>query len=67
MNRKQAIRKVWDLLNKNKYTEANVLMREQRKIHGNRLFNYWMRLCILNGLWEISLNMWREKSEQSPD
>ncbi len=59
MNRKCAVSAVWDLINKNKYSEARILMIRQRRIHGNRLFSYWMRLAIENGIWEESL----ERSE----
>ena len=54
MTRKQAVNKCWALINQNLYVEANALMVAQRRVHGHRAFNYWVRLQIANGLWELA-------------
>lgn len=52
MKRKQAIVKCWKLVNSCKYVEADALLRKQTRAHGGRLFGYWLRLIIKNGLWQ---------------
>lgn len=53
MKRETAVIRVWALISSRKYVEADVLMRKYRRKFGNRKFNYFMRLNILNGLWEL--------------
>ena len=51
MKRRQAILKCWELVDNYKYAEAAALLKKQSRIHGRRLFNYQMRLSIVNGIW----------------
>ena len=53
MKRAVAVRRCWCLINAKQYREANRLMLKQRRVHGRRLFSYWLRLHVANGLWEI--------------
>jgi hypothetical protein len=53
MKRKTAVKRVWALVSTRKFIEADVLMRKYRRKFGHRQFNYWLRLNILNGLWEL--------------
>ena len=51
MKREQAIRAVWDLLNKNDYSGAAQLYKTQSRKHGRRVFGCRIRLNIANGIW----------------
>jgi len=57
MKQETAITRVWALISTRKYVEADALMRKYRRKFGNRKFDYWMRLNILNGLWELECEM----------
>lgn len=55
MKRRAAVKRCWDLVNENRHKEAYALMRKQRRTHGNRMFSYWLRLTIINGMWSDEL------------
>jgi len=50
--RQEVLNDCWVAVNRNDYKAASVIYRDGSRKHGRRLFGYWLRIMILNGLWD---------------
>ncbi len=54
--RQEVLNNCWIAVNSNDYKVASEIYKDGSRRYGRRLFGYWLRLMITNGLWLDSLS-----------